>query len=852
MRNRSMRTRVLRMAAVVLGGVYLLAAETPNGFAIYSKGDDKNRTLYRRELTTSGVGAETKICNKGGSGGDIQGVISFDGTWLAFSRSTGCAGGSYGGDDYHDFDCWDVYIVSLSGSLPATPKKVAHGYWPSWGDDSHNSTKTLYYSTGDNSEGTVRAVTVSSSGGLSNDRLVCDILPAIDAAPDVWPSRFEGFVMAGPTGEWCALRYWGNIRILHWAGPLAGQMVGGNGGCMPSVCADGKWIVNAHNARQRYDGSHSGSIGGDGSGDYHYGSSADMKWFVARTEGGYQVQNDGRSVHLFKLTATSTSFSTEKQDLLTDQGSWPDVHAGSGGSVPQDVSIDNFWADPETITEGNSSTLNWSVSNATSVKLDGTEVSGTSTTVSPTTTTEYTLTAEGENGPVSATVTVTVSSPELATIEIAPTSATISLDESVDFTATTLDQSGNDFAAEVSWSVDGGGSLSASSGATTTFTSDGTAGEYILTAQSGTIQATAQITVTDPSALHLKINCGENTQDVDGWERDDNYMSNGSDFTFSNTFSTDGVANAAPAGVYKSVVHYSSSGTSHYYDFPSLPNGTYTVRMHFSDGMGGNRSMNYKFEGTEMISDLDVDDEAGGTDKALVKEVTVSVEDGNGLQIECYGTGDSDVFEAGIEILGGSAGPTKTITVSSEYTGQTYDVGEVLVISWTASSDVTGVVIEVSPDGGMTWLPITGSNDIQPSDPEWGAYEWTIPSEIDGVSLRSEQAVLRVMGYTDPDAEGHSGIFTIHEPPTAMGGSSRHAANRGLRVHALRSGGIRMAVNTGERYRIEILDLMGRALYRRSGTGPAQMLWSGAPAAGTYILRAQLGRSVLQRQILTR
>ena len=33
------------------------------------------------------MASETRICPRGSHGGDIQGVISFDGQWLAFARS---------------------------------------------------------------------------------------------------------------------------------------------------------------------------------------------------------------------------------------------------------------------------------------------------------------------------------------------------------------------------------------------------------------------------------------------------------------------------------------------------------------------------------------------------------------------------------------------------------------------------------------------------------------------------------------------------------------------------------------------------------------------------------------------
>lgn len=73
--------------------------------------------------------------------------------------------------------------------------------------------------------------------------------------------------------------------------------------------------------------------------------------------------------------------------------------------------ISFFTATPAQIVAGKSSTLSWSVTNATSVTISG--VSGTlpntgSVAVSPTATTTYTLTANNAVGPTTATVTVVV------------------------------------------------------------------------------------------------------------------------------------------------------------------------------------------------------------------------------------------------------------------------------------------------------------------------------------------------------------------------------------------------------------------------------------------------------------
>jgi hypothetical protein len=84
--------------------------------------------------------------------------------------------------------------------------------------------------------------------------------------------------------------------------------------------------------------------------------------------------------------------------------------SGTPGAVPI---ITFFSAVPSTITAGESSTLSWSVTDATSVTIDngvGTVALSGSTTVSPVTTTTYTLTATNTAGSVTATTTVTVSS----------------------------------------------------------------------------------------------------------------------------------------------------------------------------------------------------------------------------------------------------------------------------------------------------------------------------------------------------------------------------------------------------------------------------------------------------------
>lgn len=238
--------------------------------------------------------------------------------------------------------------------------------------------------------------------------------------------------------------------------------------------------------------------------------------------------------------------------------------------------------------------------------------------------------------------------PVLDAIEISPASASVRPGGSLDLTATLLDQRGAPFAATVSWSVSGGGTVAptTSGGAVTShqtrFSSNGSTGEFTVVAAASGVQGTATITVA-PVILPLRINCGSNDYDVAGWERDDVYVSGGQDWTNPNDVDTSGVADAAPALVYKSVRHLGP----HAYDLP-VPDGVYLLRLHFADAFA-DRDMDYFVEGLQILDGFDIASEAGGVNRALVKTFTVAVSDGNGLQIEPQSV--EDVFEAGLELI---------------------------------------------------------------------------------------------------------------------------------------------------------------------------------------------------------
>jgi hypothetical protein len=105
--------------------------------------------------------------------------------------------------------------------------------------------------------------------------------------------------------------------------------------------------------------------------------------------------------------------------------------AGCDGVTPTSPIINSFTASPPGITAGESSTLNWLVTDADTLSINqsiGT-VTGTSITVSPSITTTYTLTATNSAGSVTQSVTVNVET-ALGSIDIksSPVGAKVYLD----------------------------------------------------------------------------------------------------------------------------------------------------------------------------------------------------------------------------------------------------------------------------------------------------------------------------------------------------------------------------------------------------------------------------------------
>jgi phospholipase C len=175
----------------------------------------------------------------------------------------------------------------------------------------------------------------------------------------------------------------------------------------------------------------------------------------------------------YTLTATSVNGTTTSAATVT-------VHANPPTA--------KLTAAPTTITIGNSATLTWSTTNATSVSIDngiGTVAASGSTTVKPTATTTYTLTATGVGGTVTATATVTVAE-LMPTAKLAAAPSSITAGETSTLTWTTTNAT--------TVSIDQGIGVVSPSG--TTVVSPTNTTQYTLTATGAGGTATANATVT--------------------------------------------------------------------------------------------------------------------------------------------------------------------------------------------------------------------------------------------------------------------------------------------------------------------------------------------------------------------
>lgn len=206
---------------------------------------------------------------------------------------------------------------------------------------------------------------------------------------------------------------------------------------------------------------------------------------------GPTVALSGASTAIATFTAVgSTSYGFTL--TVTDQVSGLTATANTTVTTQKSLQVVRFNANPSQIASGQSSTLSWNVTNATSVSITGVGSSlnaqGTAT-VSPTTTTTYNLTANGPGGQtVTASVTVTVGASKPAVIRFTAAPTHISQGQSSLLSWTTTGASTVTINNGVG-TVSANGSKNVTPTATTTYT-------LTATGADGTTSVSAAVTVT--------------------------------------------------------------------------------------------------------------------------------------------------------------------------------------------------------------------------------------------------------------------------------------------------------------------------------------------------------------------
>ncbi|QEG01889.1 Bifunctional hemolysin/adenylate cyclase precursor [Stieleria maiorica] len=169
------------------------------------------------------------------------------------------------------------------------------------------------------------------------------------------------------------------------------------------------------------------------------------------------------------------------------------------------------------------------------------------------------------------------------------------------------------------------------------------------------------------------------------------------------------VPNPAPAEIYQSYAYSANSVEPLRYELP-LRSGSYTVRLHFVSTPY--TTFDLSLQGQVVESSVDLNAQAGGTERGLVKEFAVTVVGDEGLVIEMASVnGWFAEGLAGIEVLqpntNGSANPT--------------------------------AAIDVSTDGGASWAEI--ATGIALDTRGVGRYDWTI---LSGFITTGSTALVRV------------------------------------------------------------------------------------------------------------
>lgn len=208
-----------------------------------------------------------------------------------------------------------------------------------------------------------------------------------------------------------------------------------------------------------------------------------------------------------------------------------------------------------------------------------------------------------------------------------------------------------------------GSGVSFPNGATATTDSNGEASVTAEPTVSGSLTVNATVSGVSGPAVFSETGTAVVTDVIaidsggpasSNWVADEDFSpSPGSTQSTANTIDTSGVTNPAPQAVYQNLRNFASGGTT--YTIPGLTaNANYTVRLHFAEiaawACNGTRKFNVSINGTQVLSNFNICDAAGGViDKAVVESFPATANGSGQIIVQLNSVTNTGII-AGIEI----------------------------------------------------------------------------------------------------------------------------------------------------------------------------------------------------------
>ena len=203
------------------------------------------------------------------------------------------------------------------------------------------------------------------------------------------------------------------------------------------------------------------------------------------------------------------------------------------------------------------------------------------------------------------------------------------------------------------------------------------------------------------------------------------------------------------------------------------------------------------------------------------------------------------------------------ITVTAPNGHEVFKVGQTITIRWLGlTSYIGGVVIDLTLNG-RNWSKIVGSNQIAPTDANWGAFVWTIPDSIiiqgardTTVSTISSNCRIDIWEYNNKATifDLSDTTFSIVSKNTNVSVANYGALTKGgFDIQRCATGTLNVSIPYAGDHSVEINLPDGKRFGYVGGNGAANYSLLKNARTGVYIIRLTAGsRSCAQAVTLIR